>query len=91
MKDQTSEKKEKQIILNQYRSLVRGVTNKLNSKEKKNIRTAFDIAIEAHENSRRQSGELYVTHPISVAKIVAQDIGLGSTSIICGGYRFGCW
>ncbi len=83
MKDQTSEKKEKQIIINQYRSLIRGISNTLTSKEKKNIRIAFDIAIEAHKNSRRQSGELYVTHPISVAKIVAQDIGLGATSIIC--------
>ena len=83
MTDNTSEKSEKQLIINQYRSLIRGITHKLNSEEKKQIRTAFNIAIEAHQNSRRKSGELYITHPISVAKIVSHDIGLGATSIIC--------
>ena len=83
MTDNTSEKSEKQLIINQYRSLIRGITHKLNSEEKKQIRTAFNVAIEAHQNSRRKSGELYITHPISVAKIVSHDIGLGATSIIC--------
>ena len=83
MTNNNSEESEKKIIINQYRSLIRGITHKLNSEEKKQIRTAFNIAIEAHQNSRRKSGELYITHPISVAKIVSHDIGLGATSIIC--------
>ena len=55
----------------------------VSKKEKDNIRLAFNTAIKAHKDSRRQSGKLYITHPISVAKITATEIGLGSTSIIC--------
>ena len=83
MNDKASEQAENKIVVNQYRSLMRGISNKLTIQEKKNIRSAFNMAIQAHKNSRRQSGELYITHPISVAKIIAHDIGLGSTSIIC--------
>ena len=45
------------------------------------IRLAFDTAVEGHNSQRRKSGEAYVFHPISVAKIVAQQIGLDATSI----------
>lgn len=78
-----NEQLEKKIIINQYRSLIRSINNKINTQEKKQIREAFNIAVNAHNNTRRKSGDLFITHPISVAKIVAQDIGLGSTSIIC--------
>ncbi len=47
------------------------------------IRKAFDVALEAHKNVRRKSGELYIFHPIAVAKICVEEIGLGATSIIC--------
>jgi len=80
---QKSDSTEKKIIINQYRSLIRSINNRLNTEEKKNIRKAFNIAITAHDNTRRKSGELYITHPIAVSKIIANDIGLGSTSIIC--------
>ena len=83
MKKTASEKTENQIIVNEYRSLIRGISDKVSSTDKKKIRKAFDMAVEAHKNSRRQSGRLYVTHPISVAKIIANDIGLGPISIIC--------
>ena len=76
-------KSESKIVINQYRSLMRIVNGDINLNEKKMIRSAFNLAIKAHSSSRRKSGELFITHPISVAKIVAQDIGLGPTSIIC--------
>jgi GTP pyrophosphokinase len=50
-------------------------------KTKKIIRKAFDVAVDAHKDQRRKSGEAYIFHPIAVAKIVARDIGLGATSI----------
>ena len=84
MTKQQSNKTENQVIVNEYRSLIRAIKDKTNVEEKKNIRKAFNLAIEAHENARRKSGKLYITHPISVAKIIATEIGLGSTSIICG-------
>mgnify|MGYP001227305243 CR=1 FL=1 len=83
MVKQESEKIEKKNIVNEYRSLVRAITNRVDAKEKKSIRKAFNLAITAHEDARRKSGALYITHPISVAKIIANEIGLGATSIIC--------
>ena len=81
--EKKSEELEKKNIINEYRSLVRAIANKVTPEEKKIIRKAFDIAIDAHENARRKSGKLYISHPISVAKIIANDIGLGAKSIIC--------
>ncbi|MBL31287.1 MAG: RelA/SpoT family protein [Flavobacteriales bacterium] len=78
-----NEKVEAKVIVNEYRSLIRTISNKATTEEKKNIRKAFNLAIDAHKNSRRKSGKLYVSHPISVAKIVSTNIGLGATSIIC--------
>lgn len=73
---------ERKEILNAYRGLLR--TSKQRSKEDtKNIRKAFDIALEAHIDMRRKSGEPYIYHPIAVARIASEEIGLGPTSIIC--------
>ena len=74
---------EKKEILNRYKSLLRTCTDKTDKADKKNIRKAFDIAVEAHKEMRRQSGEPYIYHPIAVAHIAAKEIGLGATSIIC--------
>ena len=74
---------EKKEILNRYKSLLRTCTDKTDKVDKKNIRKAFDIAVEAHKEMRRQSGEPYIYHPIAVAHIAAKEIGLGATSIIC--------
>ena len=49
----------------------------------KQVRKAFHIAYEAHKNVTRKSGEPYIYHPVSVARIVAEEMGLGPTSIIC--------
>jgi len=55
----------------------------LDEENNKLIRKAFDIALDAHKDQRRKSGEPYIYHPIAVAKIVAKEIGLGATSIAC--------
>ena len=53
----------------------------LNENDKDLIRKALDIAIDAHKNQYRKSGEPYIFHPISVARIVAEKIGLDANSI----------
>ena len=74
---------EKKDILNKYKSLLRACTDKTDKADKKEIRKAFDLAVEAHKTQRRKSGEPYIYHPIAVAHIAAKEIGLGTTSIIC--------
>jgi len=74
---------EKKDILNKYKSLLRACADKTNKEDKKEIRKAFNLAVEAHKNMRRKSGEPYIYHPIAVAHISAKEIGLGTTSIIC--------
>ena len=76
--------KEKKEILNAYRGLLRDCSRReLTKKQKKLIRKAFNIALDAHKNMRRKSGEPYIYHPIAVARIAASEIGLGTTSVVC--------
>ena len=76
--DNLTENKE---IAKQYKELLRISYQSLSDSDKKIIRLAFDMAVEAHIDQKRKSGEAYIFHPISVAKIVAQQIGLDATSI----------
>ena len=76
--DQLTENK---AIAKQYKELLRISYQTLSDRDKKIIRLAFDMAVEAHTNQRRKSGEAYIFHPINVAKIVAEQIGLDATSI----------
>ena len=73
--------KENKAILQEYKELLRISYQTLSAEDKKLIRKAFDVAMDAHKDQRRKSGEAYFFHPIAVAKIVASEIGLGSTSI----------
>src|SRR5690554_7252358 len=73
--------KENKAIAQEYKELLRISYQTLNDDEKKLIRKAFDVAVDAHKDQRRKSGEAYIFHPIAVAKIVASEIGLGPTSI----------
>jgi GTP pyrophosphokinase len=73
--------KENKEIARQYRELLRISYQTLTAKDKKLIRQAFDVAVDAHKEQRRKSGEAYIFHPIAVAKIVASEIGLDATSI----------
>ena len=74
---------EKQEILRRYRGLLRAAKNSKKRSERKAIRKAFDVALEAHKDIRRKSGEPYIYHPIAVARVVAEEMGLGTTSIVC--------
>ncbi|MBL6657320.1 MAG: bifunctional (p)ppGpp synthetase/guanosine-3',5'-bis(diphosphate) 3'-pyrophosphohydrolase [Flavobacteriales bacterium] len=74
---------ERKEILNRYRGLLRDCSDKTTKEDKKKIRKAFNIAVEAHKDMRRKSGEPYIYHPIDVARIAAKEIGLSTTSIIC--------
>ena len=78
-----SEEEEKKEILRQYRALLRVLKQKLKPGDKMLLRNAFEIAAEAHKTMRRKSGEPYILHPLAVAKICAEEIGLGIRSTIC--------
>ncbi|HEY1062438.1 MAG TPA: bifunctional (p)ppGpp synthetase/guanosine-3',5'-bis(diphosphate) 3'-pyrophosphohydrolase [Daejeonella sp.] len=74
---------EKKEILKRYRALLRACKSTMQKGDKHMIRLAFDMALESHQNMRRKSGEPYIYHPIAVAQIAAEEIGLGTTSIVC--------
>ena len=74
---------ENKEILARYKDLISNTYRTLDEENNKLIRKAFDIALDAHKDQRRKSGEPYIYHPIAVAKIVATEIGLGTTSIAC--------
>src|SRR5690554_1834069 len=72
--------KERKEILNAYRNLLR-VTKNRSHEDTKMIRKAFDVAVEAHKDMRRKSGEPYIYHPIAVARICAEEMELGPTAV----------
>lgn len=74
---------ENKEILARYKDLITNTYRHLDEEQNKLIRKAFDIALDAHKDQRRKTGEPYIYHPIEVAKIVANEIGLGATSIAC--------
>src|SRR5690606_4784723 len=78
--DQEAEKKES---IKRYRALLRACKPTLQKGDKKLIRKAFVTSMEAHKEMRRKSGEPYIYPPLAVARICAEEIGLGTTSIVC--------
>lgn len=73
---------ERQEILRQYRRLLRTAKPVLKPGDAKLIKKAFNTSLEAHKEMRRKSGEPYILHPLAVAQIVVEEIGLGTTSIV---------
>jgi len=73
---------EKKLILKAYRALLGSIKSKMNAEDKINMRKAYEIAVEAHAKQRRKSGEPYILHPIEVARICAEEMGLGPTAIV---------
>jgi hypothetical protein len=73
---------EKDQILSRYRGLLRSLRTDRTPEGTRQIRKAFNIAMEAHSTQRRKSGEPYIYHPIAVARICAEEIGLGVTSVV---------
>ena len=78
-----NDEEEKKLILREYRALLRGLKQRIKKGDKKLQRRAFEIAVDAHRDMRRKSGEPYILHPLAVARIVVEEIGLGVTSSIC--------
>jgi guanosine-3',5'-bis(diphosphate) 3'-pyrophosphohydrolase len=78
-----NEEQERKEILRQYRALLRSLRDKLKRGDKELVRTAFEMAAEAHKTMRRKSGEPYILHPLAVARICVEEIGLGIRSTIC--------
>ncbi len=74
---------ERQLIQGAYRDLLRSIKSDVYEEDRVNIRAAYELAVQAHATQRRKSGEPYILHPIAVAKICADEIGLGPTAIIC--------
>jgi len=77
------EEHERVEILRRYRALLRAVKPFMKKGDKRLLRTAFDMALDAHKDMRRKSGEPYIYHPLEVARITVEEIGLGTTSVIC--------
>jgi GTP pyrophosphokinase len=63
--------------------VLRSIKSTRTREETRTIRQAFNLAVDAHKDMRRKSGEPYIFHPLAVARICAEEIGLGTTSIVC--------
>lgn len=74
---------ERKEILRKYRHLLSTLYDRTDKEQRKSIRKAFTLATNAHQNMRRKSGEPYIYHPLAVATIVAEEIKLGTTSVVC--------
>ena len=78
--DEAQEKKE---ILRRYRLIFKSFKREISQEEHDAIHKAFVLAVTAHGHTRRKSGEPYIYHPLEVAHIVVEDIGLGPTAVVC--------
>ncbi len=74
---------ERRMILQQYKELMVSVSQKSDERRQQEVKKAFQIAAEAHKDMRRRSGEPYIIHPVEVARIAIDEVGLGATSVIC--------
>ena len=74
---------ENKEIVRRYRGLLRVCNRSKSRADRAKIRKAFDVALEAHKDMRRKSGEPYIYHPLAVAKIAAEELGLGTLAIVC--------
>jgi len=81
-KSEINIEQERLEILRQYKRLIEAWDTRKDTEDRWLVRKAFKLALEAHKNMRRKSGEPFILHPISVAIIAAKEIGLGRTSII---------
>ncbi len=73
---------DRKLIQNAYRTLLKSIKTDLDDTDRTNIRTAYEMAVHAHRKQRRKSGEPYILHPIEVARICVEEIGLGPTAIV---------
>ena len=66
-----------------YGDMILCIKSKFSPEDEAQMFRSFEIAVDAHKDQRRKSGEPYIFHPIEVARICAAEIGLGPTAIIC--------
>jgi len=78
-----NEEQEKKLILREYRALLRALKSRIKPGDRRLLRLAFEMAADAHKTMRRKSGEPYILHPLAVARICVEEIGLGVRSSIC--------
>ncbi len=78
-----NEEQEKKEIIRHYRALLKSLRPKLKRGDKELVRHAFEMSANAHKTMRRKSGEPYIIHPLAVAMICVEEIGLGVRSTIC--------
>lgn len=74
---------ERKELIKRYKLLIKACKRRLEKGDQSIIRKAFGVAVEAHKEMRRKSGEPYIYHPIAVAQICAEEIGLGTIGIVC--------
>src|SRR6188472_713095 len=74
---------ERKALLKEYRQLLSSLKPQMLKADRKLIRRAFELAVDAHRDTRRKSGEPYIFHPVAVAQIVASEIGLGPLAVVC--------
>lgn len=74
---------DRKLISRAYRDLLHSLKTSLSPEDSRMIRAAFELAVEAHREQRRKSGEPYILHPIAVAQICVEEIGLGPTAVVC--------
>lgn len=79
----TQEEEDRLLIQRSYRKLLQSIREVMDEQDQQNVRIAFDLAVEAHSQQRRRSGEPYILHPLEVARICVEEIGLGPTAVIC--------
>ncbi|HBN05994.1 MAG TPA: RelA/SpoT family protein, partial [Bacteroidales bacterium] len=70
-------------ILKRYKHLIKLISSTASREEKRQVRRAFTVALKAHSGVRRKTGEPYIYHPMEVARIAAEDLGLGPTAVVC--------
>ncbi len=73
---------EQKLIRQAYRQLLTAIKGPMDEEDRRAIRKAYETAVQAHSEQRRKSGEPYILHPIAVARICAEEIGLGPTAIV---------
>lgn len=79
---QPNDPEEVLLIQRSYRNLLKSIKSNLTKEDKEMIRQAYEIAVQAHSKQRRKSGEPYILHPIEVARICTEEIGLGPTAVV---------
>ena len=77
------EDEDKRLIQRAYRQLLRTIDEQMDEEDRVQVRMAYELAVEAHREQRRKSGEPYILHPIEVARICSEEIGLGPTAVVC--------